>query len=55
MPLLLKSIFKSLTEGRGVSGEWAGWAIAQPNFWQNRRRRRPAAVRCITICPPSFR
>ena len=25
-----------------------------PILWQNRRRRRAAAVRCITACPPRF-
>ena len=29
---------------RGVSGTWAGWAVKEPRFWQNRRPCREAAA-----------
>ena len=50
-----RSVLCSYT--RGVNGWWAEWAIANgiPRFWQIRVRRRSAAARRITTCPPSFR
>ena len=41
---------------RGVSGGWAGWAIAHPDFGRIEGaagRRRHATTRHITTCPPS--
>ena len=41
---------------RGVSGGWAGWAIAHPDFGVIEGaagRRRHATTRHITTCPPS--
>ena len=41
---------------RGVSGVWAGWAIAHPDFGRIEGaagRRRHATTRHITTCPPS--
>ena len=49
---ILKTFIKMHT--RGITGGWAGWAIAHPGFDRIESRWEVAAHH-ITTCPPSFR